>query len=130
MSEDASIITCRKCGACCSGDPGYVRVTETEMKKIARYLEMELDIFVKKYIRPAGSGYSLVELPNGNCIFLGEKGCEIYKVRPLQCTTWPFWRKNLASREAWKECCSTCPGTGQGRHYAFAKIQKLLVKRQ
>ncbi len=36
---DAGIrFECRRCGACCTGDPGVVRVNEQEIAEIAAYL--------------------------------------------------------------------------------------------
>ena len=105
-------------------------MTRREMERIARYLEMDPDGFMREYVRRAGFDHSLIERPNSDCIFLDENGCRIHRVRPVQCTTWPFWKSNTTSREAWERCCSTCPGGGYGRHHTYSKIQKLLVKQE
>jgi uncharacterized protein len=120
--------TCQQCAACCSGDPGFVWVTENNIIEIANYLRIGIDKMKSHYIRNAGSGFSLVEMPNGDCIFLRDKKCQIYPVRPVQCTTWPFWKANLESRETWYICCNTCPGGGIGRHYRYSSIEKALLK--
>ena len=40
----------------------------------------------------------------GACIFLNPIGqCSIYDVRPLQCSTYPFWPSIVSSRDAWDE---------------------------
>ena len=125
---DGLRFTCKKCGSCCSGEPGYIWVTENEIAKIAEYLGMGPSAFKEEYTRPAGRGRSLKELPNGDCVFLDKNSCMIYKVRPIQCCTWPFWKRNLHSREAWEECCSACPGSGQGRRHTFSEIERSLLK--
>lgn len=120
--------TCKQCAACCSGEPGFVWTTSDEIRKIAEYLEISEENFKEQFIRQAGTGYSLIEKPNGDCIFLSGKKCKIYPVRPIQCTTWPFWEANIATIEAWRKCCNACPGSGSGRHYTFSFIQKILLK--
>ncbi len=41
---------------------------------------------------------------NGACIFLTPSGsCSIYDVRPVQCSTYPFWPSLLKSKETWNE---------------------------
>lgn len=59
---------------------------------------------------------SLTEYANGDCTFFdGEtRRCTIYPVRPAQCRTWPFWRSNLESPQAWKDVQVECPGAGHG----------------
>ena len=125
---DGLRFTCKKCRICCSGEPGYIWVTENEIVKISAYLGMSLRAFTDEYTRPAGPGYSLKELPGGDCVFLGKSGCNIYKVRPVQCSTWPFWKRNLRSREAWEECCIACQGSGQGRRHTFSEIERSILK--
>jgi Fe-S-cluster containining protein len=40
----------------------------------------------------------------GGCVFLNPLGqCSIYDVRPVQCSTYPFWPSLLASREEWED---------------------------
>ena len=39
---------------------------------------------------------------DGSCIFLNDEGlCNIYEARPVQCSTYPFWPRIMASRGAW-----------------------------
>ncbi len=128
--SDGLRFACRKCGGCCTGEPGYVWVTPPDMEKIARHLGMKLDDFTGKYLRRTGSGHSLRELPNGNCIFLNQNTCSIYRARPAQCRTWPFWKSNLSSPEAWDKLCNACPGGGQGRRYSVPEIHRIVIKQK
>lgn len=91
-----TIYCCRRCGNCCRW-PGYVRVSHEELADIARYLDMSLDELIKGYTEVTRDrrGLTLVEQPNGHCVFLDENGdCIIYTVRPEQCrgfpNTWNF----------------------------------------
>lgn len=117
---------CTQCGACCSGEPGHVWVNEDEMEAIAEYLNLEQDDFRDQYVRKIGARYSLVEFPNGDCVFLDSesRGCTIYPARPIQCKTWPFWTSNLKSTETWKETCESCPGAGKGKLYELTEIEE------
>jgi Fe-S-cluster containining protein len=54
---------------------------------------------------------SLKEKSNFDCIFW-ERGCTVYKSRPLQCRTFPFWESIVFSRQAWESLA--CPGAGKG----------------
>ena len=125
---DGLRFTCQQCGECCGGAPGFVWVTQGEMRKISEFLNLTCEAFSRKYLRRTGSGFSLIENPNGDCVFYEENGCLIYPVRPVQCSTWPFWPSNLVSPETWQECCSACPGSGTGRRHTYSDIQRALMK--
>jgi Fe-S-cluster containining protein len=117
---------CERCGTCCTGEPGCVWVTPDEADSIAHFLGLFTAEFAAKYLRRAGSHDSLIELPDGRCIFYNDKGCGIYAVRPRQCRTFPFWPSIIASREAWTRCQEECPGIGKGRLFSAEEIEALL----
>jgi Fe-S-cluster containining protein len=123
---------CTQCGDCCTGAPGFVWVNAEEIAALAKLRGMKLAEFEKQYVRKVGVRRSLVELPNGDCIFFdGEKRkCTVYEARPRQCRTWPFWDSNLESPEDWKSTCEVCPGSGQGKLYDLEGIetQRKVVK--
>ncbi len=83
---------CRRCGACCTGKAGYVWVMEREAERMTWFLGISISEFGGKYVRKAGSYDSLIELPDGRCIFYADHTCKVHPVRPLQCETFPFWR--------------------------------------
>lgn len=117
--------TCTECGACCSGEPGFVWVNKEEVEQLAQHMGMEEDEFRDKFVRREGNRYSLREYPDGDCIFLDPKtrACLVYEARPIQCRTWPFWTSNLASQKAWEETCESCPGAGKGKLYTLDQIE-------
>ncbi|MEI8124617.1 MAG: YkgJ family cysteine cluster protein [Parachlamydiaceae bacterium] len=102
---------CTECGQCCTGGPGYAWVTKEEIETIASHLGMTVKDFGKRYLRSVYGRYSLVEKKETyDCIFLKDKKCQIYQVRPTQCRTFPWWAENLKSPEAWKEAAKHCEG--------------------
>lgn len=120
---------CTQCGQCCSGPgTGYVWVQPEEIRAMAASLEMEEDIdgFERRFVRRVGARQSLVEYPDGDCIFLHpeDRTCLIYEARPSQCRTWPFWNENVASPEAWEAAAERCPGCNRGQIVELHEIQR------
>ncbi|WP_422926680.1 YkgJ family cysteine cluster protein [Singulisphaera sp. PoT] len=117
---------CTKCGACCTGAPGYVWVDAEEMARLAEFRGETLEQFAMQFVRQVGDSYSLIEKPGGDCIFW-EKGvgCTVYPARPVQCQTWPFWSENIETKESWDHIVSICPGSGRGsgRWFSLEEIQ-------
>ncbi len=119
--------TCTECGNCCTGAPGYVWLTQEEIRRIAEFLEREDGWLPPETLRRVGFKYSLTEKSNGDCVFLqaedGKRRCSIYSVRPLQCRTWPFWTSNLKTPRDWAEAADTCPGMNNGKTHTYVQIE-------
>ncbi|ELP31453.1 YkgJ family cysteine cluster protein [Rhodopirellula baltica] len=116
---------CTQCGECCSGEPGYVFVDENEIADLAKEMKLDRDAFEDKFLRRVGNQFSLLEYPDGDCIFLDPRSrrCMVYNARPIQCRTWPFWDSTLAGPTDWAETCEVCPGAGKGQLYSFDEIE-------
>ena len=123
---------CTACGKCCSGAPGFVWVTEDEIRDLALAMQLAEEDFRQKYVRKVGSKFSLKEYPDGDCILLDPetRHCLAYKARPVQCRTWPFWSSNLRSPADWQATCEVCPGAGQGKLYSLQQIEIQRIKRE
>ena len=117
---------CRRCGACCTGCPGVVRVNEKEIAGIAAHLDISGSEVVDAVVYRWQNGYSIKEASDGRCLFF-EDGCRIYPVRPIQCRTFPFWFSNLRSEIRWNKIRNQCPGIGSGRLYTKAEILDILA---
>ena len=113
---------CTRCGACCTGAPGIVRISEPEQQAMAKSLEITHESFSGRYLREVDGETSLRESANGDCVFLRDNQCQVHAVRPQQCRTYPFWFKNLRSEANWKRTCAECPGIGEGRLYGREEI--------
>ncbi len=123
--KDGLRFTCTQCGRCCGGAPGYVWVNAAEITAMSQAMEMDEDSFCKKFVRQVGRRRSLVEYPDGDCIFLDPESrhCLVYEDRPAQCRTWPFWDSTLKTPEDWDETCEVCPGAGKGKLHKIEKIE-------
>jgi Fe-S-cluster containining protein len=119
---------CTECGKCCTGAPGYVWVSEEEIQNIADLLQITPTQVRQKYLRNVGNRLALLEdKKNYDCIFLRDKKCTIYLSRPKQCRTFPWWKENLRSREAWEEAARYCEGIrSEAPLVPFSTIQEQL----
>ena len=117
---------CSRCGNCCTGEPGLVRMTDDEVRTMARHVEMDEANFRDQYTyRLSSGGTTLRERSNGACVFWRpEAGCLVYPVRPRQCRTWPFWRMNVASPRHWAAAAKTCPGIDAGPRHSAEVIRE------
>lgn len=113
------------CGRCCTGEPGYVWVTDDEIQALAEAGGVSVAQFEESFVRQVGDRKSLVEMSNGDCIFFDRATCrcQIYVLRPRQCRTYPFWDSNIKTPEAWREAGRMCPGCGQGPLIPLEEIQ-------
>ena len=123
--RDGLCFTCTQCGNCCTGAPGYVWVNKKEIEQLAAVMGMGVEHFEARYVRKVGIRRSLKELPNYDCVLFDPESrkCRAYDARPRQCRTWPFWDSNLSSRDAWKQTCHMCPGSGRGKLHKLAYIE-------
>lgn len=109
--KDGLRFACTQCGACCTGSPGYVWVSEEEIVEMATFLKITTAEFKRLYTRQVNGQLSLKEFPKSfDCIFLRGKQCTLYGSRPKQCRTFPFWPENVKSKESWEETAKRCEG--------------------
>lgn len=122
--KDGLRFQCSECGDCCTGAPGFVWVNREEIADLAHEVGLTVDQFEAKYVRQVGIRKSLIEYSNGDCVFFDghTRKCTVYKARPRQCRTWPFWQSNVASKEAWQQTCEVCPGSGRGKLHSAEHV--------
>jgi Fe-S-cluster containining protein len=105
---------------------------------MAATLGMELEAFLRTFARRIGERWSLTERagPRGmDCALLdresqpGKALCRVYQARPQQCRTWPFWQRNLVSRDAWRRASefAPCPGMNHGNFFPAESIARRLL---
>ena len=132
--ENGLRFECQRCSACCRFDPGYVFLTEKDLKMLAAGKKMDQKAFREKYCRPVDIGgfsrISLTEKSNYDCVFWEESGCAVYESRPVQCRTYPFWISYLEDEADWKNLSDVCPGVGKGDLISKEEIEKRIAERQ
>lgn len=123
--QDGLRFECTQCGGCCTGTPGFVWINDAELREIANFLGISTGELRLLHTRIARGQLSLTEFANGDCTFFdgATRGCKIYPVRPTQCRTWPFWRSNVESPEAWQRTSQGCPGIGRGQLVTLEEIE-------
>ena len=128
--REALRFSCTQCGGCCSGGPDYqVWLEQDEPAKIQEYLGVSRSWLYKRYIlRLANEEEVLRSSHNGDCVFLdAERRCGIYPVRPLQCSSYPFWPELVTTSKAWKREARRCEGINQGAPVSVRKIENIIA---
>jgi uncharacterized protein len=96
---------------------------------MAQHLLINVEYFMRKYIRRVGNRLALIELKKReyDCVFLHDRRCLVYEVRPRQCRTFPWWKENLSNEHSWESVAGLCEGIGpQGKLVPFATIQRIV----
>jgi Fe-S-cluster containining protein len=142
---------CLICGKCCRREEGdnTVIVSPVEIKIIqdSRFirpenissplLEENMGIFdlssLEKYVASIDKqgnvhtfGWRLCQKKNGDCKFIQGKGerCTIYDVRPMMCSTYPFYMENMELKT------SICEGIGREISYVQSReLAKMIIQR-
>jgi len=104
---------CQRCTNCCRW-PGLVLIEQTEIPRIAGFLEMTEHDFIQRYttLRPQRDGLALIDKGpaadgsyNHECVFLDGRDCRIQPVKPRQCAGFP----NTWNFPGWRESCEAVP---------------------
>jgi len=127
--QDGLKFQCTRCGQCCSDhdEYAYVYLVQSDINNLAAHKNLNSKEFIQQYCR-IEDGLVHLKTTGPDCIFLTNKHCDVFPVRPLQCRTWPFWSDNL-EKETWeKEAVPFCPGIGSGRHYNADEIDEIAAQ--
>ena len=135
--EDGLKFECNGCSYCCRFEGGVVLLCENDLERLAEFSGLKKEEFIEVYCRyeenDSGEKFLVLKvLSNGDCIFWnkdlcgGKGGCECYEARPVQCSTYPFWTKILASEDAWNAEAAKCPGINFGTLRAKEEIEDQL----
>lgn len=125
--DDGVRFECTRCGHCCTCE-GYVFITAADLGRLIENEGFELEELQKHYFS-SYQGYTVLrDNSRGDCIFWDSeiKGCKIYKNRPTQCQTYPFWKINFKTKGDLNREYQECPGLGRGKLYTKEEIDKLL----
>ena len=119
--------SCQRCGHCCTSE-GYVFITQEDLDNLMNNEGFSLEDLKNHYFSTFRGYTVLRDNASGACIFWDNeiKGCKIYKNRPVQCRTYPFWKINFKQQSDFEREEKECPGIGQGKLYSKEEIDKLL----
>ena len=109
---------CQGSANCCvsRSSYGYVFLSQKDINQLSKFLKLEINDFLKVYCEKTNGLTHLKEIKkNGDCLFLENKRCTVYKGRPTQCRTWPFWEENMNAKVWNKNMATFCPGIGKGK---------------
>ena len=116
------------CTRCCE-IRGYVFVHASEIPLIADHLNFSPEEFKSRFLKPYwGEMWHLNFPEDAPCMFLGEKGCTVYPVRPAQCSSFPFWHETIANTKTWQALKKFCQGIDRGKLYTPDEITAALEK--
>jgi len=130
--KDGLNFSCQRCSYCCGHSPGFVYLSERDLRALCGFFQMSVKQFVAKYCRWADYYYgetvlALLEQKNYDCI-LWNSGCTAYEARPVQCSTYPFWAWMVKDKQTWDECAQECPGMNKGKLWTFEEIEENRLK--
>lgn len=134
--DDGIRFECQGSGKCCvsHGEYGFVYVTASDRKKMAKLLGIPTVEFTRKHCSKVEGLFRLNDGPSDDpkdptakpCTFLKNKRCTIYEARPMQCRTWPFWPETMSAKAWAKDVAAFCPGVGKGRVWPKKEIDDAL----
>lgn len=124
---------CTSCGHCCRHEPGYVFLSDNDLKHLAGFFTISVEKFSQEYCRTVdvvlAKRLSLTETQDNDCIFWNQ-GCTVYPARPLQCRSYPFWPAILSDSASWEREAEQCPGIGSGSMHPEQEIETAMKARE
>lgn len=81
--------TCSRCSNCCHDK--IIQLNPYEVARLARTRGLSTAAFTTAHTED-GAGVHLSRTDDGDCVFLGSKGCEVHADRPLVCRLYPLGR--------------------------------------
>ena len=120
---------CQGSSNCCvsRGSFGYVYLSKKDILRLSNFVGLKTSDFIKLYCdKLDGFTHFKENSKNGKCQFLEKKKCSVYKARPTQCRTWPFWSENMNVKIWNEEISKFCPGIGKGQTFTKKKINGII----
>ena len=129
--ENGLQFECQQCSHCCCDEPGFVYLSWDDFERLLNLTKLTKEDFIERYCRfvPFYDGSEVLclkEKENYDCIFQQKPqgGCLVYKARPIQCSTYPFWSFIIKNKEAWESESRECPGINKGKIHPKSEIEE------
>jgi Fe-S-cluster containining protein len=86
-------LSCLKCPALCCKLAGYIEVSQTDIRRLAKFLDLTPKEFEAKHIVEKNrKGEKLIKDSDNTCQFLGpDRRCTVYAARPRDCRGYVCW---------------------------------------
>jgi len=101
------------CGRCCDEPDGIVFLSLSDAQRLAEHHDLDVDAWVKRDCVTSSDGRHILRTREHDriCIYLGDDmRCTVYSAKPDQCSAFPWWTENLATKEGWADTKELCPG--------------------
>lgn len=121
--------TCERCAACCGNTRERVRMIlllKVEAERISRDTSKRIGEFAERIEGSEPYIYCMRKTDDGKCVFLKDKSCSIYQIRPLICRFYPFQLKYARNNRPVFTYTNECLGIGKGRELKRGFFEKLL----
>lgn len=115
-----------KCCRCRDGY-GYVYLSLADRRQLSKLFGIHTLSFTITYTEKTDGLFHLKRFKK-NCPFLENKRCTVYRARPIQCRTWPFWPENIIAAKWKQKILNYCPGVGKGELYSKSEISRIFSK--
>jgi len=118
------------CGNCCidHGDYSYVYLEGNDLPRLANHLKLDEEAFTEQHTELDGD-YRVLKMVKPACHYLKDTRCTVHPARPVQCSTFPFWKENLESPTRWRRLKAFCPGIDSGPVNDLVLIRSRLANR-
>ena len=101
-----------------------------EVRALAALHELSVREFRRRYTFVDEYGWTQLLFSGPDCVFLDPdtRACRVYPARPVQCSTFPFWRSLVEDGEWTEEARRICEGVGSGRLYTIEEAEERMVE--
>jgi Fe-S-cluster containining protein len=101
------------CTACCE-QKGFIYVTGEDIARLAGHLGITNAEFKRRYLCGSAPLLRFRKPRNKQCPFLLSSGCSVHDIKPLQCSSFPYWPEVLDKASERREAAEYCPGMNKG----------------
>jgi Fe-S-cluster containining protein len=101
------------CVRCCE-QKGFVYVTREDIVRLAEHVGLTQAEFKRRYLCGSAPLLRFRKQRHKQCPFLLANGCSVHSIKPLQCSSFPYWPELLASVYERREAAKYCPGMNRG----------------
>ena len=119
---------CNRCGLCC-GDTNYrvrtIALLKSEAQQISVVTKREIREFAQEMRGMQPYAYLMRKNEDGNCVFIKENRCTIYRIRPLVCEFYPFELLTDDKGLYVFRSSDECPNLGKGKILDRSHFERL-----